>query len=57
MRTLNQENIITADAFQKDRAYFPITEFLNIYYTLFGSESFTDLSGKCLRAGARENLC
>ena len=48
MRTLNQENIVAADTFQKYRANFPITEFLNIYYTLFGSESFTDLSGKCL---------
>lgn len=43
MRTLNQENIITADTFQKDGAYFPVAEFLNIYYPLLGSKSFADL--------------
>ena len=34
MSALYQENVIAADAFKKDGAYFPITKFLNIYYPL-----------------------
>ena len=57
MGTLNKKNIIASYTFKKNRANFPVTEFLNIDPTQLAAISFTNLFGQLLGTCTREDFC